>query len=132
MNSVELRQHKRYRLVALVTFEWQTNDGTIRRSEGQTRDLSPAGVFVTTAQTLPIGTAVRMEVALPGLLSERLGPRLKTQAHVIRSERSGFAAIADVGFRLRVHGTDAARKNNTSKKDEGGIPATIRTEFLQH
>jgi hypothetical protein len=32
---------------------------------------------------------------------------------------------------LQVHGTHAARKNNSSK-DEGGIPATIRTEFLQH
>lgn len=82
-----------------------------------------------TGQALSVGTAVRLEVDLPGLQSEDSGPRLKTQALVIRSERGGFAAIANVGFRLQVPGTDAARKNS---KNENDIQATMRTEVLQH
>jgi len=98
------------------------------RGEGYTRDLSPAGVFVITTQTLAVGTAVRLAVDLPGLQRENSGPRLKTQAHVIRAERGGFAAIADAGFRLQIQGSDSGRK---STKESSGTEAVRRVE-LQH
>ena len=125
---MEQRQHKRYRLSALVSFEWESNGSMLLRGEGYTRDLSPAGVFVVTTQTLAVGTAVRLAVDLPGLHRENSGPRLKTQAHVIRSERGGFAAIADAGFRLQIQGSDSGRR---STKESSGTEAATRVE-LQH
>jgi hypothetical protein len=64
---------------------------------------------------------------LPGIQLNTTGPRLKTQAHVVRTERSGFAAIADVGFRLQIENSDASRK--ATKKQE---VVETRAEFLQH
>jgi PilZ domain len=126
---MELRQHKRYRLAALVNFEWESNGGTIHHGEGQTRDISPAGVFVIAMHPLSVGTAVRLEVDLPGLRAEISGPRLKTHAHVIRSERTGFAAIADAGFRLQIQDVDSSRK---STKDDNGEQLVRRVEVLHH
>ena len=126
---MELRQHKRYRLAALVNFEWESNGGTIHRGEGHTRDLSPAGVFVIAMHSLSVGTPVRLEVDLPGLRAEKSGPRLKTQAHVIRAERRGFAAIADAGFRLQIQDIDSARRSSKSDSDK---ELALPVEALQH
>ncbi len=126
---MELRQHKRYRLSALVSFEWESNGESVRHGEGYTRDISPAGVFVVTNQALPVGTAVRLEVDLPGLQPENTGPRLRTQAHVIRAERGGFAAIADAGFRLQLQATDAGRKG---AKETSGTQSATTLEFQHH
>ena len=108
---MELRQHNRYRLVAPVVFEWESNGGSVHRGEGRTRDISPAGIFVIATHSLSVGNAVRLEVELPGLREEKSGPRLKTQAHVIRAERTGFAAIADAGFRLLIQDADSVRRS---------------------
>jgi hypothetical protein len=118
---MESRLHKRYRLSALVSFEWESNGEHVLRGEGYTRDISPAGVFVVTGQALPVGTAVRLEVDLPGLQSENSGPRLRTQAHVIRTERGGFAAIADAGFRLQVQTADCGRKAAKEASSQSAI-----------
>jgi hypothetical protein len=98
---VDLRQNKRYRLKVSVTFSWEQPDGSKARGEGYTRDISSSGVFVLTSDRLPSGTAVRLEVALPSLREKTSGTSLQTQGHVVRSEEIGFAAAADVGFRMR-------------------------------
>lgn len=87
----------------------------MQKGEGYTRDISSAAVFVVTSELLSIASAVRLHIELPGLLPDNSGPSLNTQAHVIRVERAGFAAIADAGFRLQLQGTDTSRK---SAKDE--------------
>ncbi len=81
------------------------------------------------AQALAVGTAVRLEVDLPGLQSESSGPRLKTQAHVIRSERGGFAAIADAGFRMQLQATDPTRK---AAKESSGSQSAAMVELQHH
>lgn len=124
---MELRQHKRYRLAALVNFEWASNAGTVHRGEGHTRDISSAGVFVIATHSLSVGTHVQLEVDLPGLRVEKSGPRLKTHAHVIRAERAGFAAIAGAGFQLQIQDVDASRK---STKGDNGEQLARRVEVL--
>jgi hypothetical protein len=99
---VDQRQNKRYRLKASVKFSWEDLQGSTIRGEGYTRDISPSGVFVLTSDRLPSGTAVKLEVALPSLRQEPSGAFLRTHAHVVRSEELGFAAVADMGFRMQL------------------------------
>lgn len=51
---------------------------------------------------MPSGTAVKLDVALPSLRGHRSGALLHTVGHVVRSEESGFAAAADMGFRMQM------------------------------
>jgi len=129
--AVELRQHKRYRLAALVSFEWESNGGTFHRGDGYTRDISPAGVFVVTSQPLPVGIALRLEVDLPSLQTEGSGPRLRTNAHVIRAERGGFAAIADTEFRLQLQGSENGRRVLNETAGEQALGATLARELVK-
>jgi hypothetical protein len=87
------------------------------RGLGYTRDISPSGVFVLTNDQVPSGTAVTLEVALPSLRGHTPGAFLRTVGHVVRRERTGFAAVADMGFRMQV--TDSMR-NAFSKAGVGG------------
>ncbi len=54
-----------------------------------------------TGDRLTSGTAVKLEVVLPSLREKQTGASLRTQGHVVRSEEIGFAAVADMGFRMR-------------------------------
>jgi len=100
---VDPRQNKRYQLKAAVTFSWKNTNGSSDLGEGSTRDISIDGVFVLTGHQLRLGTAVQLEVSLPPLLSlHDTRPRvcLRTNGKVIRTEEQGFAAIADMRFRI--------------------------------
>jgi hypothetical protein len=122
--SMEMRQSKRYRLRASVTFSWEHADGNPMRGEGYTRDISPAGVFVLTSDRLPVTTAVKLEVTLPSLNQNRRGPSLRTQGRVVRLEEIGFAAAAEIGFRMqfseRSSSTDSLGKRGGNGKFEAG------------
>jgi hypothetical protein len=83
-------------------FSWEHSDRGTMRGEGYTRDISSIGVFVLTDDRLPPGTVVKLEVALPSLRGQRSGACLRTQGHVVRSEEVGFAATANMGFRMRL------------------------------
>lgn len=48
-----------------------------------------------------------LEVTLPSLRGRTPGAFLRTVGHVVRRERTGFAAVADMGFRMQV--TDSMR-----------------------
>ena len=100
---MELRQNKRYRLGAPVSFFWESREGAIGAGEGHTRDISVAGVFILTAGLIPEGSVVRMEVTLPPLHAKGQRVRLRTQGRVVRTEDNGFAAIANMGFRMDFH-----------------------------
>jgi len=97
---MEMRQSKRYHLRASVTFSWEHADGNTIQGKGYTRDISPAGVFVLTSDRLPADTTVNLEVTLPSLHQNRRGVSLRTQGRVVRLEEVGFAAAAEVGFRM--------------------------------
>jgi PilZ domain len=116
---LDLRQSKRYRLNASVTFSWQRPDGSTVRGEGYTRDISPCGVFVLTGDRLPSGAALDLEVALPSLRGQRTGARLRTHGHVVRSEEVGFAAAAEMGFRMQLLKTTSSEQS-FSKGNGGG------------
>lgn len=93
-----------------MTFSWEHSDGSTMRSEGYTRDISQSGVFVLTGDRLPSGTVVKLEVALPSLFGQRSGACLRTQGHVVRCEEVGFAAAADMGFRMQFPETCSSKQ----------------------
>ena len=97
---MEMRRNRRYPLRGSVTFVWEQTDGSRMHGDGYTRDISPAGVFVLTSNRLPPGTPVEMEVILPSLNEQRVGASLRAHARVVRSEMTGFAAAADIRFRM--------------------------------
>jgi hypothetical protein len=92
--------------------------------EGYTRDISSTSVYVLTGERLPSGTAVKLEIALPSLRGRRRsGACLRTQGHVVRSEEVGFAAVADMGFRMqlpRFSDEILVRGNGGSKHEADG------------
>ena len=112
---MDLRKNKRYRLRACVTFSAEQPDGIVIRNEGYTRDISSSGAFVFTSVLLPPGVTVKLEITLPSLRGERSGACLRTVGHVVRSEAIGFAAVADMGFRMQFPDSltgEAARKKS--------------------
>jgi hypothetical protein len=125
---VDQRQNKRYRLKASVKFSWENVQGSTGQGEGHTRDISPSGVFVLTSARLPLGAAVKLEVALPSLRQEPSGPFLRTQAHVVRSEELGFAAVADMGS-FRMHLPDARSSRRAPGKSGGSNDAGKHEEI---
>ena len=98
---MDLRQNKRYQLKTPVALSWKSTDGHKNYGEGHTRDISSCGVFVLTGMRVPLGTSVQLEVSLPSLREQRSGVCLRTYGEVIRSEENGFAAVADMGFRIQ-------------------------------
>lgn len=115
---MDQRQSKRYQLKTVVKFSWENPQGGTSRGEGYTRDISPSGVFVLTSDRLPLGTTVKLEVALPSPRKETSGASLRTRGHVVRSEQLGFAAIAEMGFRMQFPEIQSSRKS--SGKAAGG------------
>ena len=81
------------------------------RGEGYTRDISPSGVYVLTSDRLPSGAVVKLEVALPSLRGQSSGACLRTHGHVVRSEEVGFAAVADMNFRMQAPQTRSSEKS---------------------
>jgi hypothetical protein len=96
------------------------------RGEGYTRDISPCGVFVLTGDRLPSGAALDLEVALPSLVGQRTGARLRTHGHVVRSEEVGFAAAADIGFRMQLSETTSSEQSFT--RGNGGAHEADKKE----
>lgn len=81
------------------------------RGEGYTRDISSSGVYVLTTERLPSGAVLKLEVALPSLHGQRSGACLRTQGHVVRCEEVGFAAAADMGFRMQFPGARSSKQS---------------------
>jgi len=111
------RQNKRYQLKIAVKFFWENSQGSMSQGEGYTRDISPSGVFVVTGDRLPLGTTVKLEVALPSPRKEASGALLRTRGHVVRSEHLGFAAVAEMGFRMQFPDTRSTRSTSGNSGD---------------
>ena len=97
------RRHNRYRLVASVSFSWETEDHRVHHGNGQTRDCSISGAFVVSPNKLPIGSILQIEFSLPRLLAAGPGALLKTQACVVRVEPEGFAVLTEMGPSSLLH-----------------------------
>jgi hypothetical protein len=132
---MELRKTKRYRLTASVKFSWEHSEGSTMRGEGHTRDISPTGVFVLTSHQLPLGAAVKLGVSLPSQRTQQQpGALLRAVGHVVRSEELGFAALADMGFRMQFPKTRPSRwsvdrGNGDSSKYEAGGKETSKKQL---
>jgi len=76
---------------------------------------------VLTSFRLPLGTMVKLEVALPSLREEHSGACLRTSGHVVRAEEIGFAVVADIGLRMQFAESRTSRqsfdKTNGGNKD---------------
>jgi len=104
-----------------VKFLWKRPDGDILRDRGFTRDISPCGVFVVSANAVPSGSQITVEVTLPTLrTSRRTGACLRTLGHVVRSESHGFAVSADLGFRMQFSDNDSLQES-VNANEKGGI-----------
>jgi hypothetical protein len=86
---VELRKTNRYRLSAPAIFWWARPDGQSQGSEGVTRDLSTAGVFVVAGLCPPVGARVQLDILLPRMNDTAVGVRLHGEGLVLRVERGG-------------------------------------------
>jgi PilZ domain len=138
VEAVDQRQNKRYRLKTAVKFSWESQQGGIIRGEGFTRDISPSGVFVLAGDRLPLGTTVKLEIVLPSPRKEVLGASLRTRGHVVRSEQQGFAAVAEMGFRMQFPGIASSRssrgesggsKQDASREEVSGIQRDAISRF---
>ena len=124
---MELRQHRRYRLVATVNFEWVTADGFLHKATGETRDISAAGVFILSPKLLPSGISVDLVVNLPSLQDNSSGAQLKTQGRVLRTDGKGFAVVADMGFRMKFSESLAVPGSAGQQRPEAGsFPGTSK------
>jgi len=118
---VDQRQNNRYQLKTAVKFSWESPQNGICRGEGVTRDISPSGVFVLTDERLPLGTTVKLEVKLPSPRNAPSGAFLRTRGHIVRAEQLGFAAVAEMGFRMQfpeiASSRSSRRKTDDTKQD---------------
>lgn len=65
---------------------------------------------------------MKLEVVLPSLQEKKQqGASLRTQGHVVRSEEIGFAAVADMGFRMRF---SSSEEQSFSKRGNGRLNLT--------
>ncbi len=103
-----------------MTFSWEHSLADSVQCEGYTRDISSSGVFVLTKERLLSGTGVKLEVRLPSRRGTRSGASLRTQGRVVRSEETGFAAVADMGFRMRFPETSSPEKAFGTDSSNGG------------
>lgn len=99
VSSMERREHPRYGVRALVTFEWM-DEGILRRGQGQTRDISSKGMFIYSRSGPPTKADIDVEVLLPPVAGAVTKFRISAKALVIRvepattsGESGGFAVL---------------------------------------
>ena len=97
---MERRGATRYPLRLKVIFSWKDLDGTVRGSEGESRDINGRGIFVYSDLMPDIGSSVEMDVFLPQTAPPRRPAELHAEGRVVRidpavslSMASGFAAM---------------------------------------
>jgi len=97
-NCLDHREHPRYRLRALVDFEWM-DGGVVRKGQGHTRDISSKGMFIYSASEPPVKADLQVEVSLSSVTEANTNFRLSAKALVIRVELSSGTG-ANHGFAI--------------------------------
>jgi hypothetical protein len=90
----------RYPLKTRVSFRWKDKDGTQRRGEGTSRDLSETGTFVFASGCPPVGSEVELGISFAALPSVASALRMELEGRVLRVEKSskgsdGFAVATN-------------------------------------
>lgn len=95
------RKFIRFPLVAATVF-WWADHGVVKRSEGQTRDISEKGAFVRASTCPPKGIEINFKVFLPPLVGSEQKTRVEAEGHVVRVEQvrgheecEGFAVLIE-------------------------------------
>jgi hypothetical protein len=117
---VELRERRRYRLALPVTYLWGGSERLLQGT-GTTRDISVCSVYVTTEDLVPEGSDVWLQVTVPPIREGARGSKLEGTGRIVRSDTSGFAAVAAVGFPVDVlkegsEGDEHERQNDMKRK----------------
>lgn len=86
--------------VEAPTVFWWMDRGTVRRSEGRTRDISEVGAFVFASTCPPRGIQIGFKVFLPVLPGIQRKTRMEADGQVVRVEQvrgreecEGFAVL---------------------------------------
>jgi hypothetical protein len=107
----------RYPLEAQVSFHWKDKDGTERRGQGTSRDLSETGTFVFAPACPPVGSKVELRISVAALPSAASALRMELEGRVLRVEQttvrkgSGGFAVATNGAALRENDESAGEED---------------------
>jgi hypothetical protein len=98
--GVDRRRNRRFDLRAPVTYFWAEAANIHGTGHGITRDVSQAGLFVTTDSCPPVGTAVELELSFrlgdDSLHMRANGSVVRVEANEGAGQEQGFAAVMKV------------------------------------
>lgn len=111
---------QRFDLQASTRIEVQQRDGRQDVLSFVTRDISSMGAFIETAEPLPEGVPVRLELMLSLELLKRIVGRearakVKVRGKVIRAEEDGMAIQFDRKFKI------VAANTGTMHQEAGSV-----------
>lgn len=96
------RQHERFAIALPAWIEVVTAEGR-RKLDFLTRDVCAGGAFFQTDKTLPKGTQVRVDLAVPNeRLKELTGAEtlIRVTGKVARSDSTGMAICFDENYQI--------------------------------
>ena len=96
------RSHRRYPMQ--VDLEYKLLDGkkVLKTGAGRTLNLSSSGILFESGESLPIATAIRLSIAWPAQLNDRVGLTLCVMGRTVRSSGNCTAVeILSHEFRTR-------------------------------
>ena len=96
----QARRTIRLPLRAPVTFWWTNGNGDPQSGEGRSRDVSEHGAFVFAPICPPIGTNVKLKMAIEGVPDAKGLCPLEVEGQILRVEQSSSGMEMD-GFAIR-------------------------------
>ena len=93
-----IRKTIRFPLQVPVVFWWADENGTPRRDEGRTRDISESGVFVFAVTCPSLGVSVGLKISLEAIPDSIEIILLEIDGRVVRIEKSDVAGDRSIGF----------------------------------
>ena len=91
----ERRRTTRYQIVVSVYCRWREADGTVRRINGWSKDISVHGVSIIADSIPPQGAAVEVTLLLSGRTPRPVtGVQMRGKGTVVRIEPGCFAVAA--------------------------------------
>ena len=99
----DLRSARRYRLSEVVSFSWNSEDGSVTRHTGVTQDISIRGICFVAACHIDIGTRISLDIFLVSVNRSSQAIRLHADGFICRIEysgtsRSGYRIAAEIAF----------------------------------
>ena len=95
----------RFPLEAHVVFWWWDEEGSYRKTDGWSRDVSVRGAYIIAADCPPVGAAVGLTVLIPQVPGAKRAPRMEMAGRVLRVDQMpsgagscGFAVSSEEVF----------------------------------